>query len=341
MVEIIHNHLGWNQNAIKGFSDACWQDVIAACSEEMPIQRMDWLEEYDKEHRRAAVAKKLRVFGVKIKVENCDYVTENDDIVYDALTKWVRECGGRRFINKLLSQLEYLEPEGRFLTDMNGNSPNPKDVVIVKPYNYLINLALANINADGGSNSEAEKAFKDALSLATDFCFLKFPVQSFGNGGGDIFHSDRDTGAFFKDLVCKESIFGLTQHSAWFTKMFCERILMYMRNTGRMLENGYSFDEYERLMNYVLSTADKLKCVELKKDKLNELGIKAIDQLIDDVVTGDAELNKGFRTPLDGEKENAANKPLIKTNGNIYALPVTIGSWGWFEVLMSVVRNQE
>ena len=135
VVEIIHNHLGWNQNAIKGFSDACWQDVIAACSEEMPIQRMDWLEEYDKEHRRAAVAKKLRVFGVKIKVENCDYVTENDDIVYDALTKWVRECGGRRFINKLLSQLEYLEPEGRFLTDMNGNSPNPKDVVIVKPYN--------------------------------------------------------------------------------------------------------------------------------------------------------------------------------------------------------------
>lgn len=341
VVEIIHNHLGWNQNAIKGFSDACWQDVIAACSEEMPIQRMDWLEEYDKEHRRAAVAKKLRVFGVKIKVENCDYVTENDDIVYDALTKWVRECGGRRFINKLLSQLEYLEPEGRFLTDMNGNSPNPKDVVIVKPYNYLINLALANINADGGSNSEAEKAFKDALSLATDFCFLKFPVQSFGNVWGDIFHRDRDTVAFFKDLVCKESIFGLTQHSAWFTKMFCERILMYMRNTGRMLENGYSFDEYERLMNYVLSTADKLKCVELKKDKLNELGIKAIDQLIDDVVTGDDELNKGFRTPLDGEKENAANKPLIKTNGNIYALPVTIGSWGWFEVLMSVVRNQE
>lgn len=260
VVEIIHNHLGWNQNAIKGFSDACWQDVIAACSEEMPIQRMDWLEEYDKEHRRAAVAKRLRVFGVKIKVENCDYVTENDDIVYDALTKWVRECGGRRFINKLLSQLEYLEPEGRFLTDMNGNSPNPKDVVIVKPYNYLINLALANINADGGSNSEAEKAFKDALSLATDFCFLKFPVQSFGNVWGDIFHRDRDTVAFFKDLVCKESIFGLTQHSAWFTKMFCERILMYMRNTGRMLENGYSFDEYERLMNYVLSTADKLKC---------------------------------------------------------------------------------
>ena len=340
VVEIIHNHLGWNQKAVKGFSDACWQDVIAACSEEMPLQRMD-LEEYDKEHRRAAAAKELREFGVKIKIENCDYVTENDDMVYDALTNWIREAGGRRFLNMLLSQMEYLEPEGRFLTDMNGNMPNPKDVTIVKPYNYLVNLALANINADGGSNSEAAKAFGNAIKLATNYCFLKYPVQNFGNVWEDLFHRDRDTVEFFRDLVYKESIFGLTQHSVWFTRMFCERVLMYMRDTGRVLENGYTFDEYERLMNYVLSVADALKCVELRKDKLNELGIGAIEQLIGDVATGGDMLNNGFRTPLDEEKENAANKPLIKANGKIYALPVTIGSWGWFEALMMVVRNQE
>ena len=341
VVEIIHNHLGWNQNAIKGFSDACWQDVIAACSEEIPLPQTDWLKEYDKEHRRADAAKRLRKFGVKIKIENCDYVTENDDIVYDALIKWIRECGGRRFINKLLSQMEYLEPEGRFLTDMNGNIPNPKDVIIVRPYNYLVNLALANINADGGSNSEAAKVFEKAMRLATDFCFLKFPVQNFGNVWGDLFHRDKDTVEFFRDLVYKESIFGLTQHSVWFTRMFCERVLKYMRDSGRILANGYTFDEYERMMNYVLSAADALKCVELRRNKLNELGINSIDQLIDDVATGSEVLNNGFRTPLDEEKENAANKPLVKTNGKIYALPVTIGSWGWFEALMSVVRNQE
>ena len=59
------------------------------------------------------------------------------------------------------------------------------------------------------------------------------------------------------------------------------------------------------------------------------------------MATGGDILNNGFRTPLDEEKENAANKPLIKANGKIYALPVTIGSWGWFEALMMVVRNQE
>lgn len=241
----------------------------------------------------------------------------------------------------LLGQMEYLEPEGRFLTDMNGNTPNPKDVIIIKPYNYLVNLALANINADGGSNSEAAKAFKKAISLATDYCFLKYPVQNFGDVWEDLFHKDRDAVEFFRDLVYKESIFGLTQHSVWFSKMFCERVLMYMRGTGRVLENGYTFDEYERLMNHVLSTADTLKCVELRKDKLNKLGINAIEQLINDVATGDDVLNKGFRTPLDNENENAFNKPLIKVNGKIYALPVTIGSWGWFEALMTVVRNQE
>lgn len=224
---------------------------------------------------------------------------------------------------------------------MNGNTPNPKDVIIVKPYNYLVNLALANINADGGSNSEAAKAFKKTISLATDYCFLKYPVQNFGDVWEDLFHRDRDAVEFFRDLVYKESIFGLTQHSVWFSKMFCERVLMYMRDTGRVLENGYTFDEYERLMNHVLSTADTLKCVELRKDKLNKLGINAIEQLIDDVATGDDVLNKGFRTPLDNENENAFNKPLIKVNGKIYALPVTIGSWGWFEALMAVVRNQE
>lgn len=341
VVEIIHNHLGWNQKAIKGFNDDCWQDVIEACCEEMPLPQTDWLKEYDKEHRLAAAAKTLRKFGLKIKIEDCDYVTENDDIVYDALINWIREAGGRRFLSMLLSQMEYLEPEGRFLTDMNGNMPNPKDVTIVKPYNYLVNLALANINADGGSYSEAAKAFRKAIGLATDYCFLKYPVQNFGNVWEDLFHRDRDTVEFFRDLVYKESIFGLTQHSVWFTRMFCERVLMYMRDTGRVLENGYTFDEYERLMNYVLSVADALKCVELRKDKLNELGIGAIEQLINDVATGGDILNNGFRTPLDEEKENAANKPLIKANGKIYALPVTIGSWGWFEALMMVVRNQE
>lgn len=29
VVEIIHNHLGWNQKAIKGFNDDCWQDRIS------------------------------------------------------------------------------------------------------------------------------------------------------------------------------------------------------------------------------------------------------------------------------------------------------------------------
>lgn len=315
--------------------------MIAACSEEMPLPQTDWLKEYDKEHRRAAAAKTLRKFGLKIKIEDCDYVTENDDIVYDALINWIRKAGGRRFLNMLLSQMEYLEPEGRFLTDMNGNMPNPKDVTIVKPYNYLVNLALANINADGGSNSEAAKAFGNAIKLATNYCFLKYPVQNFGNVWEDLFHRDRDTVEFFRDLVYKESIFGLTQHSVWFTRMFCERVLMYMRGTGRVLKNGYTFDEYERLMKYVLSVADAWKCVELRKDKLNELRIGAIEQLINDVATNDDLLNKGFRTPLDEEKENAANKPLIKANGKIYALPATIGSWGWFEALMTIVRNQE
>lgn len=265
IVEIIHNYLGWNQNAIKGFSAPCWQDVIAACTEEMPLPQTDWLKEYDKEHRLAAAAKRLREFGLQIKIENCDYVTENDDLVFDALIKWIREAGGRRFLKMLLSQMEYLEPEGIFLTDMNGNTPNPKDVIIVKPYNYLVNLALANIKADGGSNSKTTQAFEKAIRLATDYCFLKYPVQNFGNLWGDLFHRDRDTVEFFRDLVYKESIFGLTQHSVWFTKMFCERVLKYMHATSRELKGGYTFDEYKQLMNHVLSISDTVKCVELKK----------------------------------------------------------------------------
>ena len=78
-----------------------------------------------------------------------------------------------------------------------------------------------------------------------------------------------------------------------------------------------------------------------KKNNLDKLGIQAIEHLIYDVTTGDDVLNKGCRTPLDEKKVNAANKPLIKANGKTYALPVTIGSWGWFEALMTVVRNQE
>lgn len=341
VVEIIHNYLGWNQGTIRSFSDTCWKDVIEACGEEMPLKRADWLEKYDKEHRRSGAAKRLRKFGVKIIIEDGDYLIENEDLIYDALTNWIRETGGRRFLNLLLSQMDYLELEGRFLPDLNGNIPNPKDVIIVRPYNYLVNLALANINADGGSHSEAVNAFWKALKLATDFCFVKFPVQNFGNVWEDLFHRDRDTVKFFTDLVYKESIFGLTQHSVWFSKMFCERVLRFIRESGKVLSRDYTFDEYERFMNFVLSIADPYKCVEIRKDKVVELGIKAYDQLLDDLSTSDVLLNSGFRSPLDEEKENAANKPLVKLNDKYFALPATIGSWGWFEALMIVVREND
>ena len=74
---------------------------------------------------------------------------------------------------------------------------------------------------------------------------------------------------------------------------------------------------------------------------MDKLGIQAIEHLINDVTIGDDILNKGFRTPWDEKRVNAANKPLIKAKGKVYALPATIGSWGWFEALMTVVRNQE
>lgn len=50
-------------------------------------------------------------------------------------------------------------------------------------------------------------------------------------------------------------------------------------------------------------------------------------------------LNTGFRTPLDEEKENAANKPLVRVRDKFYALPASLGSWGWFEALMTVARE--
>lgn len=35
---------------------------------------------------------------------------------------------------------------------------------------------------------------------------------------------------------------------------------MYMHDTSRVLEGGYTFDEYKRLMNHVLSISDTVKC---------------------------------------------------------------------------------
>lgn len=341
VVDIIHNHLGWNQSEIKSYEDKCWSDVIAACDEEMPLQRVVWLEKYDKEHCRAAAAKRLRQFGGKIRIEDNDYVIDNEDIIYDALTNWIKEAGGRRFLNLLLLQMEYLKSDGIFLTDLNGNIPNPENVVINKPYNYLVNLALANISADGESNKKAAKAFGKAIGLATDYCFVKFPVQNFGNVWNDLFHRDRDTVKFFTDLVYKESIFGLTQHSVWFSSMFCQRVLEFMQESGKSLPRDYSLDEYECLMDYCLSAADPWKCVEIKKEKIKGFGIKVIEQLLEDVSTDGAVLNQGFKSPLDEEKENAANKPLIKIRDRYYLLPATIGSWGWFEALMTVIRESE
>lgn len=41
------------------------------------------------------------------------------------------------------------------------------------------------------------------------------------------------------------------------------------------------------------------------------------------------------------KKRERRQQAADKTNGKIYAMPATIGSWGWFEALLTVVRNQE
>lgn len=337
IVKTIHSHLGGGVKRIIGFDNPRWVEVLSACKA-LGYTDDSFVYENDKVHSRAKAASRLLKRGISVSIQDNDLMVDDMDEAFGKVKVGVRMIGGVQFLQKLLV-LPYDNNLGRFLILDRGNQPNLLDAKInLTPYNYLFNLALANLDARPANVINAEKIYKKTIKLATDLCFVMYPVQAFGQVWEDIFHKGKTPLQYLSSLVYKESIYNLTQRSAWFTLEFCKFLASSLIACW---SRGYSLNDYLKVLECVLSRHTMPnQILGVNEDVVkHETGVNKVGAILEDASWDVAELDKDFLLPDDTEKINHHFKPLVKKNKKYYSLPSTTNSWGWYEVLLSNFRN--
>ena len=340
IVKTIHSHLGGGVKRIIGFDNPRWDEVLSACKA-LGYTDDSFVYENDKVHSRAKAASRLLKRGISVSIQDNDLMVDNLDEAFGKVKVGVRMIGGVPFLKKLLV-LPYDKSLGRFLILDRGNQPNILDAKInLTPYNYLFNLALANLDARPANGINAEQTYKKTIKLATDLCFVMYPVQAFGQVWEDIFHKGKTPLQYLSSLVYKESIYNLTQRSAWFTLEFCDFLASSLIACGIKWSRGYSLNDYLKVLECVLSRHTMPnQILGVNEDVVkHETGVNEVETILQDASWDVAELDKDFLLPNDTEKINHHFKPLVKKNQKYYSLPSTTNSWGWYEVLLSNYRN--
>jgi len=340
IVKTIHSHLGGGVKRIIGFDNPRWVEVLSACKA-LGYTDDSFVYENDKVHSRAKAASRLLKRGISVSIQDNDLMVDNMEEAFGKVKVGVRMIGGVQFLQKLLV-LPYDKSLGRFLILDRGNQPNILDAKInLTPYNYLFNLALANLDAQPANGINAEKTYKKTIKLATDLCFVMYPVQAFGQVWEDIFHKGKTPLQYLSNLVYKESIYNLTQRSTWFTLEFCKFLASSLIACGNKWSRGYSLDDYLKVLECVLSRHTMPnQILGVNEDVVkHETGVNEVETILQDASWDVAELDKDFLLPNDTEKINHHFKPLVKKNQKYYSLPSTTNSWGWYEVLLSNYRN--
>lgn len=342
IVRTIDAHLGSGVNRIIGFDNPRWVEVLSACKE-LGFTDDSFIYENDKVHSRAKAAARLVRQGLGVSIQDNDLTLDNMEEAFGKVKTGVRKLGGAQFLQRLLA-LEYNNELGRYLILDRGNQPNPLNAKInLTPYNYLFNIALANLDARPANGINAEETYKKTIKLATDLCFVMYPVQAFGQVWEDIFHKGKTPLQYLSSLVYKESIYNLTQRSAWFTLDFCDFLANKLDSLCIKWSRDYSLNDYLRVLKCVLTEHTVHNQILPVNEEVirHETEVNEVETILEDASWDDGELDKDFLLPIDTEKINHHVKPLVKKSGKYYALPSSTNSWGWYEVMLSNYRNDK
>ena len=129
-------------------------------------------------HRAQAVAILRKKFGVEYDFDEhfCLRLTKEDEVAA-FVAKMMREFGGARFLACLLPHFDYEAETDRLFIHRQSKSGLPESQKPEKPLNYLLNLAIGNLNPkqeNGRTKEESQKLFKDIQCWALTYCLAYY-----------------------------------------------------------------------------------------------------------------------------------------------------------------------
>ena len=287
-------------------------------------------------HRVAAI-KALRKLDLRCtQDEKGDLQFTKKNVCLGELTRMIEAIGGVRFANQLLKMTQFDASKGRFIVPQ-PQSPDPREVRPSVPLAYLLNIAYRKTSSKGRDEALL-KYWNDSIALATNICAAMYPVQSYFAMDDMFFDSPSE---YMRKWAIYDSTLGMQQMS----KKFCNDIMNYlidrMLADGRCFVKGFTLEEYRSVMNEVLGFTKDKEFVRVKSSQITSVAdaqhrgqiLKKIAQEI---------VNPNYEDPLDYDKVNWSDKPAIGLpNGDMLLYPSSIGGLGWYEVLMTLLREQD
>jgi hypothetical protein len=294
-----------------------------------------------KELDRGWAVNRLRKHGVLVRWEEDELKFDNLFMATSEVSELIRQIGGVRFVEKLLSMVNFNTKTGRLEMPKRGNNPMIGSVNPDIPFAYLINLGLRHTSSKG-SDAKLETNFGRVFQLATDLCTAVYPVMSY-TIWEDIMHKGESPIAYFKRLTLVDTIYYVQQCSVQFA------VELYGFLIDELISNGYElpivgFDlhVYKAVMQEMTSRTSNKTFVRIK-----EVDIKAISDsakrrnFLKIVGMEMGTVNPTFEEPLEYNKVNYSDSPFILIpNGDIMLYPAAIGVSGWYEKLMTLLREK-
>ena len=291
-----------------------------------------------KELDRARAAVRLFKIGLRVKIENNDLKFNKEYMVTSQLSNWISQIGGVRFVETLLELLPYDEKKGRLMLLRQGNLPDPGTFVPEYPFGYLLNLGLRHTSSIG-SEKALKRHFGNVMNLSRDFCLAVYPYQSYSIWE-KVFHRNETVLEYFQRLTLIDSLYYMQQSGKDFVLEMCNFLIDQMVQLGMSLCAACSFEEYRQLMNVLAGKTGIKKFVRFKQTEIDALQDKKRQTEILKMISFEmGDINVNYEKPVDYNKVNYNDRPfVILKNGDVILYPTTIGVWGWYEMLLSLLR---
>lgn len=318
-----------------------WHEAIKylKCYQELQDVHSDDALSIGNEQQQSIVlaVKRLEKKGVRFRINNDNELEFcNANIILREIENLMESIGGVRFVNTCLSQITFDAAKGRLMFPKQGNKVDYRVVEPEIPWGYLFNLAFRKTNCKG-SDSGLKKHLSSLIQNATDICLVLYPVHNF-NGWLDVFE-DNPKVALRKWIVF-ETLMDVPQTSQNFCYEMMDFLIDALMANGMDFNHPYQLVDIQALMHELSGCIKDKEFVRVKISELRSFRSNEIKETLLRDITNTL-VNPNYENPLEIEKVNFMDKPVIGLpNGDLLLYPSSIGSMGWYESMMSGLREQ-
>lgn len=290
-------------------------------------------------HRAQAVAILRKKFGVEYDFdEHFRFRLTKEDEVAAFVAKLMRDFGGARFLACLLPHFNY--ETGRLFIPRQSKSGLPESQKPEMPLNYLLNLAIGNLNPNqenGRTKEELQKLFKDIQCWALTYCLAYYEDQAYSIWDL-LIHRDRTFIENWMRLAYKDGLNYFRQTSLGFIMDYCNFIIDNAKNSPPLNPTPYTLDNLWDVYLTLSQLSDPHRTAMFHKDIL--ANIVNSESVLADIMQPIANVNAGFECAADYDKVTYWTHPVFKVDDDHYLLlPSTIGASCWYDNLTNILRT--